>query len=433
MPDTISRRDFVKTGTTVAVATSLASARAYGANERIRAAFIGTGNRGGQLIEAAMPLNTIDIVALSDVYAPHAAKWKDKLGSNVTAHSDYRELLDRKDIDAIFIATPEHWHALQTIDACRAGKDVYVEKPLSYTIHEGRRIAEVAAETKRVVQVGLQRRSSTMYAEIRDLIQNGGIGKVTTATCYRLSNMSPTGMGKAADSVPPADLDWDLWLGPRPDRPFNETIAPYKFRWWQEYSSQAANWGVHYFDLFRWLMGGVAPSAVVALGGKFAVDDARTIPDTMHATFEFPAGWLMLFGHYEASGSPIFASKGAEIEIRGTNGTLFANSSRYTIVPETGGQFQETAPRMQPVEKKIDDGDIVQQHIANFLACIKSREATRVTPEEGHRSTTCAHLANIALATKSRIDWDEKTERITNNEAANTLLHYEYRAPWKLG
>jgi len=140
----------------------------------------------------------------------------------------------------------------------------------------------------------------------------------------------------------------------------------------------------------------------------------------------------MLFGQYEASGSPIFAGKGAEIEIRGTDGTLFASASRYTIVPETGGQFQDAAARMQAVEKKMEDGDIVQKHIANFLACVKSREATRVTPEEGHRSTTCAHLANIALATKCRIDWDANTERITNNDAANAFLHYEYRAPWKL-
>ena len=433
MSDAISRRTFVKATAAAGIAASLASSRAYGANERVRVGVIGVGNRGGQLIEAALPNPELEIVALCDVYEPYLAKWKEKVGGAVTTHRDYRELLARNDIHEVIIATPEHWHALQTIHACRAGKDVYVEKPLSYTVVEGRRIVEVAAETKRIVQVGLQRRSSKMYAEIRDFVQSGGIGKVTTATCYRLSNMAPTGMGKSANSAPPADLDWDLWLGPRPDRAFNETIAPYKFRWWSEYSSQTANWGVHYFDLCRWIMGDLAPKSVVALGGRFAVDDMRSIPDTMHATMEFQKGWLMLFGQYEASGSPIFADKSAEIEIRGTNGTLFANSVRYIVVPEKGGQFQDPAERMQPLENKGEDGGIVAKHIANFIACVKSRETPRVDAEEGHRSTTAAHLTNIALATRSVIDWDPVAERITNNDTANELLHYAYREPWFLG
>ena len=159
-------------------------------------------------------------------------------------------------------------------------------------------MVDAARRGKRVVQVGTHRRSSKLYAQLADLVKAGKIGKVTVARSYRLSNMYPKGIGKAADGKPPVGLDWDMWLGPRPERPFNKNIAPYKFRWWRLYSSQVANWGVHYFDAIRWMLGETAPASVSAHGGNFAVDDARTIPDTLEAIFEFASGSLMGFGQY---------------------------------------------------------------------------------------------------------------------------------------
>jgi predicted dehydrogenase len=243
--------------------------------------------------------------------------------------------------------------------------------------------------------------------------------------------MYPNGIGLAPDTDPPADLDWDTWLGPRPKRLFNPNITPYKFRWWKAYSSQAANWGVHYFDLIRWLVGEIAPLSVSAHGGKFALNDARDIPDTMEVIFEFASGRLMLFGQYEASGVPPLAS--GEIELRGTRGALYADPNGYQVVPERGGQFQKPEPYMAAASVTHPKEDLDRLHVRNFLDCVKSRHTPTCDVEEGHRSTVFAHLANIALATKSRLEWDSAAERVTNNLRANEMLHYRYREPWKLG
>lgn len=428
MSQEMSRRTFVKTA--AAAAATISAGRSFAANDRVRLGFIGVGNRGGQLIDFTLKHPDAEIVALCDVYEPHLAKWSEKLGGKVEQFKDFRKLLERKDIDAVVVATPDHWHALQTITACEAGKDVYIEKPLSMTVVEGRKMVETARRTQRVVQVGTHRRSGKLFADVAKLVQDGGIGKVTVARFYRITNMAPNGIGKSVDSEPPADLDWDMWLGPRPKRPYRDNIAPYKFRWWKAYSSQMANWGVHYLDAVRWFLNENAPASVVALGGRFAVDDDRDIPDTMEVVFEMPSGALAIFGQYEASGAP--ALKRGELELRGTKGTLYIDDRGYEIIPEKGGQFQDPAPRMEPVEVKSDDGDLTVQHIRNFLDCIKSRENPTADVEIGHRSTTFSLLGNIALASKSRIDWDAEKEHITNNDSANELLHYAYREPWKL-
>jgi predicted dehydrogenase len=431
-PQSMKRRTFTAAATsTLALAT--APARAIGANERIRLGFIGVGNRGSQLLDAFLSHHDHEVVAFCDVYEPYLARANEKLDRKAETCGDFRKLLDRKDVDAVVIAVPDHWHAIQTIAACDAGKDVYIEKPLSITVYEGRRMVEAARRNQRVVQVGTHRRSSTMYAELAELIQGGKIGKVTVSRAYRLSNMYPNGIGKAEPGEPMPGLDWDMWLGPRPARPFQATIAPYKFRWWDLYSSQVANWGVHYLDAIRWLNDDLAPSAVCAMGGRYVVDDDRTIPDTLEVTFEFPSGRLALFGQYEASGNP--ALRRGELELRGTQGTLYVDDRGYEIVPERGGQFQDPKPRMKPVQQSASqrETDMTAAHARNFLDCVRSRKKPNADVEIGHRSTTMSLLANISLATRSRLDWDAENERITNHADANDLLHYEYRKPWKLG
>jgi predicted dehydrogenase len=208
---------------------------------------------------------------------------------------------------------------------------------------------------------------------------------------------------------------------------------PYKFRWWHLYSSQMANWGVHYFDAMRWLAGETAPASLSAHGGVFAVRDSRTIPDTAEVIFEHASGMLMIFGTYEASGHPVLRS--GEIELRGTLGTVYADSGRFEIIPERGGQFQDPKPRRKPlaVAAAADDRNLDRAHARNFLDCVKSRRRPNSDVEEGHRSTTFALLANIALATRTRLDWDDRAERFTHNDQANELLDYEYRQPWMHG
>ena len=408
--------------------------RIVGANDRVRLGFIGVANRGGQLMSAFLKHDDMEIVALCDVQRSTLDKANARLEGKADTYGDFRELIDRKDVDAVVVATPDHWHAIQTITACDAGKDVYVEKPLSITIHEGRRMVEAARRNKSVVTVGLHRRSSKLYGEAAGLIRSEGLGKVTVCRAYHRSNMVPAGIGHAEPSVPPADLDWDMWLGPRPARPFQATIAPYKFRWWHLYSSQTANNGVHFLDCMRWMTGDVAPTSICAMGGRYAVDDDRTIPDTLRVTFEFPTGRLFVFGMFETSGNRTLPREGY-FEIRGTQGSLYCWDKQYEVVPERGGQFQDREPRMEPitVPRPEGDGDHTAQHARNFLDCIRSREKPACDVEEGHRSTVMALLAKISWLTRSRLEWDPEAERITNHEEANSMLHYEYREPWKLG
>ncbi|NQU51808.1 MAG: Gfo/Idh/MocA family oxidoreductase, partial [Bacteroidetes bacterium] len=233
------------------------TSRIFGANDKIRVGFIGIGNRGSQLLKMFMNNKDCEVAALCDAYEPYTTRNREqvnprfieslegripKMGEQFAKppkiYKDYRDLLADKDIDAVCIATPDHWHALQTIHAIQAGKDVYVEKPLTATIYEGRKMVEVQAASNQVVGVGLNRRGSAVYQKLAKEIPNGKIGKVSAARAARISNMFPHGIGKMAPEQPPKGLDWDMWLGPRGIRPYQYNMAPYYFRWWSDFSSQ---------------------------------------------------------------------------------------------------------------------------------------------------------------------------------------------------
>jgi predicted dehydrogenase len=453
-----TRRQFLKSSAAVAAGMALAPRalgapgvlRARGANDRIRVGFIGVGNRGSQLLGGFMQNDDVEVAALCDVYEPYTHRDRSKVHprildeisqvprmeetfpNEVGRYNDFRRVLERDDIDAVCIATPDHWHAIQTIQALDAGKDVYVEKPLTITIHEGRKMVEAAERTNRVVQVGLNRRGSSVYRQLAREVPEGKIGKVTVARAYRINNMYPGGIGNSGPSNPPDGFDWDLWLGPRAYRPYQDNLALYKFRWWKDYSSQMGNWGVHYLDVIRWLMGEQAPVAISAHGGKFALTDDRTIPDTMEVTFEFASGAIAVFGIYEATGGA--GIEGGEVEFRGTKGNLLTGEGGYRVVPSGAGQFQQRSALVEPEEVRLEQReDSTGVLIRDFLDCVKSRNTPLCPLEEGHRSTSFAHLANIALETGTRLQWDPAAERFTNHDAANRLLHYEYRKPWTLG
>ena len=462
-----SRRDFiVKTGlASSAIALSMNGAHALnsqpaGANDKIRMGFIGVGNRGSQLLTLFMTQPDCEVVALCDVYEPYlmrdhskvdkrysegflgkggqVPKMEEGLGKEVKRYNDYRKLLEDKNIDAVCIATPDHWHAMITIQAMQAGKDVYVEKPLTQTIYEGRKMVEAQAKTKRVCAVGLNRRGSAVYQKLAKEIHAGKIGKVTVGKASHINDMFPDGIGNLKPENPPKDFNWDFWLGPRAFIPYQYNIAPYTFRWWKDYSSQMGNWGVHYMDAIRWLMGETAPVAITARGGKFVLRDDSTIPDTLEVIFEFASGSIITFTDNEACSAKTVPF--GELELRGTKGTLYADEARYKYVPATPGQFQTWKKQMEAEEytspaNMLTDGSSSTSTTAlirNFLDCIKSRKTPLCPLEEGHRSTSFAHLANIALATRERLQWDAVNERFTNSEAANKMLHYEYRKPWKL-
>lgn len=464
----ISRRSFIKKSVAVST-TVLASNSAFGeiysgsvlgANERINMGFIGIGNRGTLLMDLFMKDKNCTVAGLCDVYEPYllrdnskvdprmveqigrsVPKMNEVFSSKLLRASDYRKLLDSKDIDAVCIGTPDHWHAIQTIDAMNAGKDVFVEKPLTMTIHEGRMMVDAQKKTGRVAAVGLNRRGNGVYQKLaNEVIPSGKLGKISVASAFRIDNQAPDGIGKMTAENPPAGFDWDMWQGPRHERPFQYNIAPYTFRWWSDYSSQMGNWGVHFMDVIRWMIGEKAPVAISASGGNYMIDDDRTIPDTMQVTFEFGTGAIATFCIYEACSGGLFDY--GEVQLRGTKGILNVDERGYKITPARPGQFQKWSSPTDVAEeftwKDITDlGDGSNSNstevlIKDFLKCIKTKKIPLCTLEEGHRSTSFAHLANIALKTKQRLEWNAEKEQFTNHEAANKLLHYDYRSPWKL-
>ena len=460
----ISRRKFIAksgiatAGTTLGVsALSAQGSGQTGGGQKVRMGFIGIGNRGSQLLNLFMKNPDVEIAALCDVYEPYTTRDRSavhpryielgmvpRMGEDfdkkVKRYSDFRKMLEQKDIDAVCIATPDHWHAIQAIQAMEAGKDVYVEKPLTITIKEGRALVEAQKRTGRVCAVGLNRRGSSIFQALSREVPAGLIGKVSTARALRISNMFPDGIGRMKHETPPADLDWDMWLGPRPYREYQYNIAPYRFRWWSEYSSQMGNWGVHYMDVIRWLMGETAPVAISAHGGKYALKDDRDIPDTMEVFFEFESGSIVQFSIHEvSSGGGI---SGGEIELNGSKGTLVASQDGFRVIPARPGQFQSWEKLVNEIEMELEGeqshGDLAIKEdstanlVNDFIECVQTGKEPLCTLENGHRSTSFAHLANIALAMKTRLVWDPVAERITNNEKANEMLHYQYREPWTL-
>jgi predicted dehydrogenase len=447
-----TRRTFATT-TAAAALTAASYSRVLGANATVRTGFIGVGNRGDQLLDAFLTHPDQQTVALCDVYEPYLPAAAEKIrvaGQPPAQLRDYRRLLEMKDVDAVVIATPDHWHALQFVDACKAGKHVYCEKPLSLTISEGRRMCDVAKETKRVTQVGLHRRSTPLVLEAVKLIQSGAIGKVTACKSYHYRNESPMGIGNPPDGDPPAGLDYDRWLGPAPKKPFNRNHVLYKFRWFWDYSGgQLTNFGTHYLDVIQWAIQQDAPKAVACLGGKFGVTDNREIPDTCEAVWEYD-GCLVTFSQFNCNASP-GNPRGWSMEFRGTEGTLLLadGAAGYEIIPEK--VRTEEMPALSPLEREANGkqgratktirtpaakkgvAESAVLHARSFLDGILKGTPTTCPVEVGHRSTSATLLARIALMRKRYLTWDAKAERVTNDPEANKLLGYEYRAPYKLG
>lgn len=463
MSNQTSRRDFITKSTIAAASLGLGagvfpvSGKVLGANDKIRMGFIGVGNRGSQLLQLFMNHSDCELAALCDVYEPYLTRNRDKvdrrwlldMGGSIPRmgeqfptkpklYKDWQKLLEDKSIDAVVIATPDHWHALMTIGAIQAGKDVYVEKPMTITIREGRKMVEAQAQSKQVVAVGLNRRGNAFYQKLAKEIPSGKIGQITAARAFRINDMFPDGVGRMNPENPPANFDWDAWLGPRAYRPYQYNIAPYKFRWWSDYSSQMGNWGVHFMDVIRWMMGEKAPVAISAHGGILALKHDGDIPDTMQVTYEFASGALATFSIFEASGGSLFQR--GEVELRGTKGTLYASENGYQIVPNRPGQFQTWSSLMEAEELTRNEimladgssGDSTAALVRNFLDCVKSRETPLCPLEEGHRSTCFAHLGNIAWALKERLQWNPEKEQFINSVKANELLHYNYRNQWKM-
>ena len=380
----------------------------------------------------------VEVVMVCDVNMDQLNRGIERAGPKAEATNDYRRLLDRKDIDAVIIGTPDHWHALPCIHACQAGKDVYVEKPLSLSIHEGRRMVDVARSTKRIVQVGTQQRSGNHFQRAVELIRKGKLGKVSFARCWNYENNFPLGIGTPPDSDPPASLDWDTWLGPAPAHAWNPNRSAGTFRWFWDYSGgKITDWGTHLIDIVHWALlpddSKDGPLTISGHGAKLLLQDNRETPDTLEVVYEYPT-FMLTYSSRELNARPVEGHQYG-IEFFGTDGTMFLDRDGFEVYPETAtvkeGEFTWRTAYMN--YRGGPQGDHNTNHIRNFLECIKSRKLPISDVEIGHRSTSAAHLGNIAFRTRSRLSWDAATETLRNaSPEARAMLTRTYRKPWVL-
>ncbi len=421
------RRDFLKTAA-AGLTTSLFAGSLKGANDRLSVAFIGTGRMGQGNMKAAMTQENLVVSAVCDVYEPNLQKALEMSKGQAKAIRDFREILADKSIDAVCISTPDHWHAYMTIEACKAGKDVYVEKPISVTIEEGQMMVKAARKYNRVVQAGTMQRSAVHFQKACELVKAGKLGDVTFIRTWNVGMQDAEGIGNPPDSEPPKELNWDMWLGPAQKREFNrnrfgvDPKAFSHFRWFWDYAGgMMTDWGVHVLDIAQMGMGEPWPKSVTALGSKFWLKDNRETPDTLQVTYEFP-NYIAVYENRSASDLPI-EGEGYGTLFQGTKGSLFVNRSYYRVVPAKKSDLQ--------AEELKSSNNSNNAHWANFVECIKTRQRPISDIEICYKSSSICHMANIALRSKLRVDWDGSRETFLQAEARKYMSR-EYRKPWKL-
>ena len=430
----MTRRSFIKkSSVAVAAAPFMANlwlpfnTNAAAPSEKVRVGLIGAGGMGkGDL--ATFFLNPeVDCPVICDVddakLAEGVALVKEKRNKTPDTTKDFRKVLDRKDVDVVLIATPDHWHALPTVMACQAGKDVYVEKPLATSIAEGAAMVEAARRHQRIVQMGAQRRSSQTYASAVEWVKSGKLGKVGLVRAWAyLDWIKP--IGNPADSQPPSGVDYDMWLGPAPKRPFNANRFHFNFRWFWDYAGGLmTDWGVHLIQVLLWGMGPEYPKAVMSSGGKYVLQDNSETPDTQITVYEFPS-YTLVWEHKVSVGLGLY-NRPWGMSFTGTEGTLVINDAGCEIIREP------TKDALEP-KKFPPGGDPRPAHVRNFLDCVKSRQQPVENLEVGHHISTVAHLGNIALRTGRKITWDPIKQKIVGDPEAHKLTTVKYRKPWQL-
>lgn len=432
--------------------TAASYSRVMGANDRVNIGFIGCGLIGLRHIADFKTLPDAALTAVSDVYQPRVENAQAMCGSSPKGYQDFRKLLDDKNVDAVIISTPDHWHALATIMACAADKDVYVEKPMTVFIKEGRWMTAAARKYKRICITGTQGRSGTHMKEVQALMAQNYAGKIHTVRFSSYRNIMP-GFGKPADCPPLAGLDYDLWLGPAPQRPYNPNRVIYHFRWFWDYSGgQMTNLGAHDMDLVHFLMKVQAPKSVYSAGGRYALEDNGETPDTQDAVWEYPGftveGSLREASSGRSRGGGGTASSLAGVQFCGTKGVLAASRGGYEFAPDMKIAPESAIPAWSkpPGHPKTPDftpvpyaaakkgaGDEPEpmiHHARHFLACIKSRQRPISDVEDGHFVSVSCHLANLSMKLGRALKWDAEKEEVIGDREANALLVRPYRRPW---
>jgi predicted dehydrogenase len=391
------------------------------ANDSITLGFIGVGGMGSGLLNIFKGFSDVRVAALCDVYEPHLLRAKSAAGGATETYEDFRRVLDRKDIDAVVVATPDHWHAIPTILACQAGKDVYCEKPLAYRIGEGRAVVDATEKYKRITQMGNLIHAGESYHRMAEIVQSGVLGRITKCRVWMAANVR--GLGKPEDSDPPTGCNYDLWLGPAPKRPFNPNRFTFNWRYFWDYAGgQLCDFVCHLVDPIHWAMKVEAPETICATGGRYVLDDNAETPDTLEVLYHYKEGFDLIWSHINNNAHG-FDGRGNGIEFQGTNGTLHGHYNDFKLIAENGKTI-ELPPSTLP--RSVG-------HHREWLDSIKSRTPTSCHFGYGHQISNVGHLGNIALWTGEKLIWDAHAERITNHTEANKyLLREEYRAPWTL-
>jgi len=430
----VTRREFLGTTGTVATGVGLAlaagsAARAASANDKVVMALIGCGGMGRGNMGAFLKHPEVEVAAVCDVDQTHA----DEAAQDVVragraapkTYKDFRHVLERKELDAVIIGTPDHWHALPFIAACEAGKDIYCEKPISHSLVEARAMLGAARHFKRVVQIGTWQRSVKHFQEAVDYVHSGKLGQVCVcrAWCVTAFGGWLKGLGHEQPQTPPASLDWDFWLGPAARTPYTPSRCHVNWRWFfNTGGGLMSDWGVHMIDIVLLGMKESDPIEVHAVGGNFALDDDRDTPDTMQVVYKFPK-WVMNWEVRFSNGRGLDGGRGHGSEFIGTKGTLISDRDGNQVFPE--GEEDLKLP------KRDQAGT---DHWQNFLDCLRSREKPRSDIESMAKTTILCHLGNIAYQSGKPVRWDARNQDVVSRHEFAHCPSYmrAYRAPWEL-
>jgi predicted dehydrogenase len=441
----MNRRGILRTGS-VGMALSAATGLAPGsaAADRRRVGLIGSGWYGKCDLFRLIQVAPVEVVSLCDVDRKMLAEAAEMVAARQASrkkprtYADYREMLKEKDLDIVIVGTPDHWHALPTIAAIEAGADVYVQKPISVDVAEGQAMVAAARKHKKVVQVGTQRRSTPHLIEARErIVREGKLGKVGLVEIYCYYHLRAT--TNPPDTAPPENLDWELWTGPAPMRPYNDLVHPRGWRAFTEYGNGIlGDTGIHMLDMARWMLDLGRPKRVSSTGG-ILVDRASkaNIPDTQTATFDF--GDVDVVWQHRSWGHPIDPKYLWGATFYGDKGTLKAGVYSYDFIPQGAGNpvHRDVAYELEQYPEDKTEKDLekhvapaIRGHMRDFLQAIASRGRPMADIEEGHISTASCILANMAMQLGRTLTWDEKAGRVLGDDEANRLLARPYRKPW---
>lgn len=439
----MKRRDFVKSSAGTVAATGLGfniMSRAGSPNDTIRVAVVGFNGQGGAHIREYAKMPNVEIAALCDidpsVMSKKGVAVVEKLtGKKPKEYTDLRKLLEDKSIDAVSIATPNHWHSLMGIWACQAGKDVYLEKPCSHSYWEGKQLVAAARKYNRIVQHGTNSRSTIALREAMEKLREGVIGEVYMARglCFKWRDT----IGKKPDGAAPAGVDYELWTGPAPKRPFNPNRFHYNWHWnWDYGNGDIGNQGIHEMDIARWGLGVTLPTKVSSMGGHFMFDDDQNTPNTMVSNLEFEVNGkkkLLVFEvrHWMTNNEAGIGQRRDDsglVTDSNCIGNTFYGSEGYMAIEGYNSYKTFLGKKQEPGPSKREGGS----NWENFIKAVRSRKREEMNAdiEEGHLSCALMHLSNISYRVGHSLDFDPKREQILRDPAANAMLRDKYRAPY---